>query len=201
MKVQMIPEKRIIDETPNYSGWDKNLISYDEEPISVTHFVENPNVESVIVSLGIDSLNDTANIDIKEGGGNPKKIDAGSRFPGVVNIEIEIGKVNEKGVTIQHYKKRYQIIALVESPAVVDIGNPDSKNFESSSYKFIKDLDKDAIESGVFDPLKLPSAFDVSGPEETPTRRYIKVTKLSTETNSILVRNKSVLKRLQKLFQ
>ena len=191
--------KKNNDESPNYSAWDKNLISYDEEPISVTHFVENPNVESVIVSLGIDSLNDTANIDIKQGNGNPKKIDAGSRFPGVVNIEIEIGKVNEKGVTIQHYKKRYQIIALVESPATVDIGNPDSKNFESSSYKFIKDLDKDAIESGVFDPLKLPSAFDVSGPEETPTRRYVKVTKLSTETNSILVSKEVSLKKVTEI--
>jgi len=184
----------------NFSGWDKNLISYDEEAISFTHTIENPNVDSVIVSINIDSLRDTASIDIAQGGGNPKKINAGSAFPGVLNIEIEVGKINEKGVTIGQYSKRYQIVALIESPTTIDIGNQDSEQYESTAYKFIKDLDRDTFETGLFDPIKLPSAFDVSGPEETPTRRYVKVSKLSTETNSTLVSKSVSLEKVTEII-
>ena len=171
----------------NFSDWDNNTISFDEDSIPVTHIVENPNVDKAFITLQVNALFDTA---IKRLGEGDDQLNAGDKFPGVLNIEVEIGKLNLQGQQQPAYKKNFQIIALIEGAAIIDIGNPDSKIFEDSSYKYISELNYIGGVDNTFEPFELPkletpnSANTIEGTKE---KRYIKVTKLSTESNSVLV--------------
>tara|TARA_Y100000592_G_scaffold45540_1_gene72250 strand:+ start:9095 stop:13780 length:4686 start_codon:yes stop_codon:yes gene_type:complete len=171
----------------NFSDWDNNTISFDEDSIPVTHIVENPNVDKVFVTLQVSSLFDTA---IKSLGSGDDKLNAGDKFPGVLNIEVELGKLNLQGQQEPTSVKRFQIIALVEGATIIDIGNPDSKIFEDSSYKYISEINNTGGIDNTFEPFILPK-LEQPNPsntiEGTKEKRYVKITKLSTETNSVLV--------------
>jgi len=174
----------------SFSEWDKNATSFNESASPFTHIIENPNVDSVFISLQLSELSDTAHRDI---GSGSDKLDIGSKFPSVLNISVEIGNILEDGTEKSHYTNNYQIIALIEAATIIDIGNPDSSIFEKDSYKYIKSLESSSSEASVFKPFVLPPALNLNNEtnEETPIKRYVRVTRLSTETNSTLI-NKSV---------
>jgi hypothetical protein len=188
-----------IRNSKNYSDWDKGSQSFDESAIPVTHIIENPNVDSIFISLQVSELSDTAHLELASGS---DRLDIGSKFPCVLNISIEVGKILADGVEKSHYTNNYQIIALVESPTIIDIGNPDSETFEKSSYKYIRSLDSSSIQSTVFKPFVLPPALDLSGEtnEETPVKRYVRVTRLSTETNSTLINKEVSLSKVTEII-
>ena len=157
----------------------------------------------------MNQLNDTVsqnvqNVSKAKPDGGQADVSAGSKYPCLLNIRIEVGTITADGTEEQMGYKDFQITALVESPAIIDIGNPDAVELEQDSYQYIKYVGaNNPLEGGVFAPFKLPV---VSGPhiqedgamiipthdvESTPVKRYVKVTKLSTESNSTLI-NKDV---------
>lgn len=187
----------------DFSNWDANNLTFDEEAIPVTHVIENPNVDSVFISLQLNALSDTAQRTV---GTNQNRIEIGSKFASVLNVKVEVGKINSIGEEEPSYEKVFQLTALVESPAIVDIGNPDSKSFAQSSYKYVKQIGFDDNQGDVFNPFVLPSVkkynvFFEDGiktlqipqinDEEIAEKRYIRITRLSTESNSTLI-NKDV---------
>jgi hypothetical protein len=169
----------------NYSDWNYQDSNFDELSSPIKHIIYNNNVSNVFVSLQINNLSDTASQTIKDADPtNKKDLVAGASFPAILNIEIETGKILANGLETEKVSRVFQIVALIQSPTVIDIGNPDSQSFSNFEYSFIQDLSSTSkTDNLVFSYFKLPDAL-----EDLNVKRYIKVTKLSTETNSTLIK-------------
>lgn len=203
------------EERQAYGNWNKSKVDYDEEAQPVTHIIQNPNVESCFVTLSLKLLADTAEDELKKVDDlDLKKIPIGTRIPAPLNIRIEVGLIDEKGKKIPSYDRFFQIIALIESPNYMDIGNPDLID-SIQDYSDIRELDKDgdvfdeADESGgIFEPFELPSisrsdisSTDTSSKEDLKIKRYISITKLSVETNSTLLKRNVDLVKVTEIIK
>jgi len=195
----------------DYSSWAKSsLADFNEEPIPVVHIVYNPNVEEVFITLDVSSLKDTLIGEVRNAltGRDGKKADLsiGTTFPTVLNISVETGSVGNKSncsegqIPFKTYT--FRIVALIEGNTLIDIGNPDYKG--SSGREFIVELNStDEDLSYLSRPFQLPpnktqqsSVFTSDGERVAETgvidemqtqNRYVKITKLSYETNSVLL--------------
>lgn len=180
----------------DFSEWNSFKQDYNERAQPVTHVIYNPNVESFYVTLNVEGLWDTLHVDEKSW--DKSKI-VGTKMPTIVNFRIEVGIISpqdsdQKGQFIKHYDRFFRILSLIEGGAAVDIGNPDNIN-NRSQISYVKQLyqDKDGKESeftgSVIQPFELPPAkvSDDYGFEEIYQERYVRITKLSTESNSTLI--------------
>lgn len=192
----------------NYSNWGENsFANFDEKEIPVVHTVYNPNVEEAFVTLNISSLKDTLIKDIdnvRAGRGNSdnKDLSIGSSFPSVLNIKVETGTIRENGGLKKHKEYIYRIVALIEGSTLIDIGNPDYK--AATGREFVVQLNgADDNLNYLSRPFELPKSksknkevLSADGEvgieagtleEDGNEKRYIKVSKLSYETNSALL--------------
>jgi hypothetical protein len=183
----------------DYGNWNNKNENYNEIANPIVHIIENPNVDSVFISLKIDQLYDTAMTPIQlrmPASANilrntlqsqiasltPVYKDIGSNYPAIVNIEIETGLINIDGDKTNIETYQYQIVSLILSQTIVDIGNPELRNYRANDYSFITPMNGHLMS----DPFELPKINDIKN--EDKYKRYIKVKKLSTETNSTLVK-------------
>ena len=197
--------------TRNYSDWGENsLASFNERAMPVLHTIYNPNVEEVFITLDITELKDTLIKDVDDvrtgRGEDNKDLSIGTTFPTVLNIEIETGKIGRKSdgsegqVPFRTYN--YRIVALIEGNTLIDIGNPDYN--ASSGREFVVELNgTDDKLDYLSQPFQLPetvtkkqSVLSADGErgieagtieEDSTQKRYVKVTKLSYESNSVLL--------------
>jgi len=197
--------------TRNYSDWGENsLAAFDERAIPVVHTIYNPNVDQVFITLDITELKDTLIKDVDEvragrGEGN-KDLSIGTTFPTVLNIQVETGKIGKKSdgsegqIPFRTYT--YRIVALIEGNTLIDIGNPDYQ--ATSGREFVVELNgaDDSLDY-LSQPFQLPetitskqSVLSADGEEgieagtideDSTQKRYVKVTKLSYESNSVLL--------------
>jgi len=183
---------------------------FDEEVIAATHVIENPEVDSVIVSLRINELKDTLTkqMDIDGSAGakdysdgainnynnyaSPeKRANIGSDLPTVVTIRIETGKIkNETFYNKKSYD--YTIYGYIPSPVVIDFGNPNNQRL--NDYDFITKSKNREIN----DPYVLPELLTSENPSEV--KRYVRVYKVSTETNSVLIRKEVFLAKITEII-
>ena len=191
----------------NYSTWGENsFANFDEKEIPVVHTVYNPNVEEVFVTIDIQSLKDTLikDVDDVRTGRNKDNADLsiGSSFPSVLNIKVETGAIRENGGLKKHREYLYRIVALIEGNTLIDIGNPDYN--AASGREFVVQI-AGADDGGNYltQPFELPEAksknqvvLSADGEvgieagaleQNTNEKRYVKITKLSYETNSTLL--------------
>jgi len=176
------------DKKISYSDWDKNINQYDENAISVTHVINNPNVPSVFITIRVDSLADTVSQDIPN-----TELSAGMNYASILNIRVETGSINAQGREGNKVIRTFKILALIQSPTFIDIGNPDLSAFNTQDYKFITEYDKDS-NAGIFSPFVLPEI------SSTVTKRYIKISKLSAETNSSLLQKECSLAKVTEII-
>ena len=183
----------------DYSTWDVLDQDYEEEAQALTHIIENPNVGSVWFTLTVDALKDT--VEKTVGDIEKPELDAGAPLPSVVNFRVETGLVDYSGNTTVTYAKLFQITAMVESTALLDIGNEDNaENPEYFDYvNQFDDIGEDDGSGGIVDKGGMFTEFqledvqsygselDTRSKEHTAKRRFIRITKLSTETNSTLI--------------
>ena len=180
----------------NFSDWNSFKQDYNEKAQPITHVIYNPNVESCYITLNVEGLWDTLHVD--EALWDKSKV-VGSKLPTIVNFRVEVGYISpqnsdKKGQFIKEYDRFFRIISLIEGGAAVDIGNPDNVN-NSSQISYVKELYKDSTgpeseySGSVVVPFELPDPkiSDEYGFEQIFRERYIRVTKLSTESNSTLV--------------
>jgi len=195
----------------NYSNWGENsFANFDELALPVVHTIYNPNVDEVFITLDISALKDTLIKDVDDvrtgRGTDNKDLSIGTTFPTVLNIQVETGKIGKKSdgsegqIPFRTYT--YRIVALIEGNTLIDIGNPDYK--ASSGREFIVELNgADDELNYLSQPFKLPSTettkqqvLSADGEvgieagtieEDSTQKRYVKVTKLSYETNSALL--------------
>jgi|11_taG_2_1085331.scaffolds.fasta_scaffold01311_3 hypothetical protein len=174
--------------TKDYSSWNSMNNSYrvEERAAPITYYVINPNVSEVFVTLQIDSLFDTIEQSYRGDGDNVFKV--GDKFPAIMNVAIEVGKVLSNGTLQQTLTKTYRISALVEGTTVIDIGNPSNIN-DPSKFKHIRDFQNLSGDADLSTPFPLPRVNDYSSNNSysSPEKRYVKVSKLSTETFSVLI--------------
>ncbi len=171
----------------DFSSWNsKNEQFVTEERASpVTYIIQNPNVSEIFVTLKIDSLFDTVE---KQYGKDDEDFKLGDKLPAILNVEIEVGKVLGDGSLRPSNTKTYRIAALIEGSTLLDIGNPDSLA-APEQYKHVRDLDDGASIADLSEPFTLPSVYSASANNVNSSveKRYVKVSKLSTETFSVLI--------------
>jgi hypothetical protein len=164
----------------DFSNWNKSQTDFNESAISVKHIINNPNVSQVFVTILISTLSDTLTTT------QQNVIEAGVNYPTIVNVEIETGSIDVKGVETSAKTRRFKILSLIQSPTYIDIGNPDGSTYSSSDYNFITEYTPNAGDT-IFSAFVLPSVEQTESALDSSAKRYIKVTKLSTETNSSLI--------------
>ena len=171
----------------DFSSWNsKNEQFVAEEKASpVTYIIQNPNVSEIFVTLKIDSLFDTIE---KQYGKEDEDFKLGDKLPAILNVEIEVGKVLGDGSLRPSNTKTYRIAARIEGSTLLDIGNPDSLS-APEQYKHVRDLDDGASIADLSQPFTLPSVYSASANNVNSSveKRYVKVSKLSTETFSVLI--------------
>jgi hypothetical protein len=193
----LVVGKNAKNQPENYSDWNA-VNSFDEEAIAITHTIENSNTTSFYVTLAISSLSDTVEIDKRSDWGSSilpdssKLVRAGSKIPSIVNFKIEYGKINNGQIDdTSKIIKIFSVLALIEGQMLIDLGAPESKinsNLKDAVKEFnSSDSSLKSIEENIV--FKLPALQD--GEDPTSTKRYVKITKLSAETNSILI-NKDI---------
>ncbi len=167
-----------------YANWNDKY-EYNEKAIPVVHTIENPNVKQVYFTLAVNALKDTLTKDIDS------TLKAGDSYPSVLVVSAEWGKVKNGQYTIAGYKE-FTIICQVHGQMLIDFGSPTLTNLYTSLYPYIISS-KDGIA-----PFILPDL----GSDEDPssTKRYIKITKVSTETNSVLIKRDVSLAKVTEII-
>ena len=167
----------------DFSNWNDKFEKRNYKFLSFTHTIENPFVDKVIVSIVVNSLSDTVEIDANAGGATGK-IQAGARIPASVVVRVETGKITN-GIESSKTTYSYLIAGLIQQQCIIDLGGNDSE-----ARDLLKDTIKIIASDGVED-AKLNSPFEVPALDEneepSSTKRYVKITKLSAESNSVLI--------------
>jgi len=171
----------------NYSDWNNDNEKKDYNSLAVTHTVENPFVDKVSLSIVVNSLSDTIHV-TTEGVKDVGKLEAGAKIPSIVAIKIETGKItNGEKKDVKSYS--YSIVGLIEGACIIDFG-ADYSEAENLLRDSVKLIDGENLnDANLTRPFDLPSLND--GEDPSATKRYIKVVKLSCETNSTLI-NKEI---------
>jgi predicted phage tail protein len=173
----------------SYAG--NSRTSYVEQAIPITHVVENPNVDQVFVSIGVRALSDTNQIDSDLKGIGTTQ--AGTRIPTAIRFKLEVGLQNSFGQDIQSSieERVYQVMGLVDAPAIIDIGRPEVENI-LSSYKFL---------NGTSSNSSVNAATAITLPEQTEgSKRFIRLTRTTYETSSSLVRREISLEKVTEVI-
>ena len=179
----------------SYSDWN-NDNEYNEEPIAITHTIENPEVASVFFTLAISNLSDT----VAKSTSNEREL--GDKVPAIVEIEVEWGKISNGKISNAKTKK-YAIIAMVEGQMLIDFGSPDLEDIEGEYFKSVRDISNTLKQT--FDQAELSKSFILPKltNEENPStvKRYIKIKKLSCETNSVLLKKEIALYKVTEIIE
>jgi hypothetical protein len=180
----------------NYSDWNDANEKRDYDSLSVTHTIENPFVDRVGVSIVVTALSDTAeqNSSNLPGVG---VIPIGSKTPSIVAVRIETGKItNGQKSEVQPYS--YSIVGLIEGACIIDFGS-DYSEAENLLEDSVKLIEGESLRNA---PLTQPFELSplVGDEEPSTTKRYIKIVKLSAETNSVLIKKDISLAKVTEII-
>jgi len=188
---------------------------WDEDAVPAIHVVTNPNVNQVFITLNVSNLSDhiarSTSASMWDGtpGGATKVFSIGKAYPAPINFLIETGEITEDGTKEVYARHYFRMIALVESPVLIDIGNPDGGinpehldrpmgPMQHIAYLNVGQKKQGFGRGNTNVPIKLPPIYTEQDcidndeiKEGTLRKRYVRVEKLSTETNSVLI-NKAI---------
>lgn len=173
----------------SYAGNGRSL--FVESAIPITHIIENPNVDQVFITIGVRALSDTNQIDTSlDGIGS---VQAGSKIPSVIRFKVEIGLQDPfgKDITSSIEERVYQIMGLVDSAALVDIGRAEVSNI-LNNYKFLAGS-RGNSELKASTEIILPS---VSG----DSKRFVRITRTTYESSSVLIRREISLEKITEII-
>jgi len=187
----------------NYSDWAAGLNGPDEEASPITHTIYNPNIEEVFVTLSINQLKDTLHVEVTpEALANDesikkdvnKRLAPASSYPALLEVRISTGIIDGKTKKkIPNGEVRdYKFVALVNSTTLVDLGNPESSPTDYPWVKIGEFTGRGETNNKINQPIKLPPAIrnktaGLGEEDNVKPLRYVEVTKLSCETNSVLL--------------
>jgi len=173
----------------SYAGNGRS--SFIESAIPITHIVENPNVDQVFITIGVRALSDTNQIDTSLVGIG--SVQAGSKIPSVIRFKVEIGLQDPFGKDIASSieERIYQIMGLVDSAALVDIGRAEVSNI-LNNYKFLAGS-RGNSELKASTEIILPA---VSG----DSKRFVRITRTTYESSSVLIRREISLEKITEII-
>jgi hypothetical protein len=189
-----------------YSNWNISKNAFTEKAIPINHIVDNPNIGKFFVTFQIDSLHDTliasttAIVPLTQADPNKNttQIPLGTNYSAVLSVQIECGLINDNGeYQSPSITKQFQFIALIQSQTMIDIGNPDIADSAGEYQKFIFTNDGN---NDISVPFELPQISNLYNNEQSQIKRYIRVTKLSPETSSTLVRRDISLVKITEII-
>jgi hypothetical protein len=169
--------------------------TFDEVAIPLVHFIENSETKSVIVSITINELTDTLTRQLDIDGTSTNTTNGtmenpGTKIPTLVTFMIETGKDTDgKKTNTKTYT--FTIYGNIPSVATIDFGNPEN---DISKFTFIAQPTDKSINS----PFELPTLN--SSEINTNVKRYVRVTKISTETNSVLIRKEIFVDKITEII-
>jgi hypothetical protein len=184
--------------TRNFSDWNKeDLFSEDASPI--VHTIENPNVTSVYFTLGVSSLSDTIHVDQ---GGDKGKLKAGDSIPAILAIDVTWGKIQD-GIEIKSGSRQYNIIAQIESQTLIDFGRPNVIRADDNAKADYVTSGTTGNGAGTLNTAQ-STAFILplinEGDDISRVKRFIRITKISVETNSVLIRRECSLVKVTEII-
>jgi len=188
----------------SFSDWAaKNVSNFnDEEAVSVTHIVHNPNVAQASITLRINSLYDSLEKELNTSASGPDAFKPGDKIPAIVNIAVEVGLLERDGNEKPYISKIYRIVSLVETVTLLDIGNPDQGN-SPTNYRHVMAQGRDPKhDEDINVPFDLPPVYSNASDavDGSLQKRYVKVTKLSTETFSVLISKDVMLSKVTEII-
>jgi predicted phage tail protein len=187
-----VRDSTVANKRESYSDWN-NDNEYDEDPTPITHTIENPEVSSVFFTLAVSNLSDT----VAKSTSNERSL--GDKTPAIVEIEVEWGKISN-GEKSKVKSKKYAVVAMVEGQMLIDFGSPDLESIQNDYFKSVRDISADRFDPSVLArPFELPALTNDENP--STVKRYIKVTKLSAETNSILLKKEIALYKVTEIIK
>ena len=186
------------------------LDAYNEDPVPYTYYIENPDVEEIVVTVEIKQLSDMLstqykNILLSKETDEKLKDSPGTKIPAILHIRIETGYVVDQNFQ-QANPRDYKIIGLIESPVVIDIGNPENKYFEEKgAYKPNSSTPKgpyvahptNSNDNNPSEKIILPPLTNAL--ISRGAKRYVKVYKVSAETNSVLIRREIFVNKITEI--
>jgi hypothetical protein len=200
----------------NYSDWAAGLNAPDEEASPIIHTVYNPNIEEIFVTLNISELRDTLHTEVRPEAlakdtsikkEENKKLAPASTYPGLLEVRISTGLIDPKTKKkIPSGETRdYKFVALVNSTTLVDLGNPESSPTDYPWVKMGKFTGRGETSNKINEPIKLPPAIKlgsagVGQDDNVKPLRYVEVTKLSCETNSVLLSRSVALAKVTEII-
>ena len=200
------------DDNRSFSDWNDKAANFNERALPFTHIIYNNNVNAVFFTLQINQLKDTVQQDI----GDPQKPDfrAGTLIPATMVFKVEVGYVDDEGIFSNTLEVVYRLSSLVQQPALLDVGNPDLRS-AIDDMDYLEEISR-SDSSGfnlcnptnftLFDPFPLPPAYqpndpnDTSRSEDVKRKRFLRVTKLSAETNSILIQKEMMMRKVTEIM-
>jgi hypothetical protein len=196
-----LDERSVTGGTNNYSNWNDQNEIRDYDSLSVTHTIENPLVQKVALSISISALSDTMHIDTSGVSGiDGGVLAAGSKIPTVVSIRVETGKIKD-GQKLNKKIFTYLIAGMSEGGCLIDFGGDyqDPNKSIEQSVKNIQVVDEQISQKDYINtPFELPPLEDDEDP--TTTKRYVKILKLSAETNSVLIQKDLSLAKVTEII-
>lgn len=182
-----------IREGRNYSNWNDINMFY-EKPGVFTHVIENPNVSAVTFSLAINNLYDTID---KDEGTNESDRKIGEKRPAIVRIRVETGLIGDEQPFLV---RSFAVIALIEGLMVIDFGSPDLTGKEGNKYKSIRETTDGTNQKAILsEPFILPKLNPNA--DTTKIKRYIRIYKVSAETNSVLIQKDISLYKITEVIE
>lgn len=177
------------------------LEAFNEDPVPYTYYVENPDVEEIIVTIEIKQLSDMLSTPMVLSEQSDEKIkdQPGTKIPAILQMRVETGYVVDRNFNSTIIRD-FKIVGLIESPVLIDLGNQENKYFEEKgAYKANYTVDGTFRGKGPY--VGNPTNAGDNNPSKKITlpaltndlilkgaKRYVKVYKVSAETNSVLIR-------------
>jgi hypothetical protein len=172
-----------------FSDWNKEYIANSSEPaIPTTHIINNPNVDSVYLSIAVRVLRDIAhkNATLLKFNKTADPVEAGTSVPSIINFKIEVGYQDKMGNEIISESREYQIKGSVETPVTIDIGRGENDTAEIiTKYSRFIIGDKKSVAS----PLNLPAY-------QPDQLRFVRVYRTTYESYSSLVKREISLEKV-----
>ena len=173
----------------SYAGNNKS--TYIESAIPIVHVIENSNVDRVYLTIGVRALSDTNQIDQSLNGIG--SVQAGAKLPTAVRFTVEWGLQDSFGREVEStvQKRVYQISGIADNAVLVDIGREENSSI-LSKYSFVA-----ASNSGgalnASSGIVLPSV-------ESGKKRFVRVTRTTHESSSVLVRREISLEKVTEII-
>ena len=173
----------------SYAGNNKS--TYAESAIPIVHIIENPNVDKVYLTVGIRALSDTNQMEQTITGLG--SVQVGAKIPTAVRFIVEWGLQDSFGKEIASsiQKRVYQVAGIADSAVLIDLGREENSSI-LSKYTFVA-ASNSAGALNASSGITLPSV-------ESGKKRFIRITRTTYETTSVLVRREISLEKVTEVI-